>query len=231
MKENEIAVFQLYPNPKPENCAMIIVDPQNDFLNDEGWYKKEGNVDISHMQRTIEPIIKMVEFCRKMDIPIIVSQHGFRDANLDGGILCKVRPLLQRGGLRTGTWGGEIIEELGIDPKIDWTLPKSRLSCFYNTSLELILRGLGKTTLIMTGVLTNQCVESTIRDAQFRDLEVIELSDCVGTLAGPMRHPITKELQEVDPQDLHEASLRAVVFGLGDVVTSDELIGELNKNK
>lgn len=93
------------------------------------------------------------------------------------------------------------------------------------------MRGLGKSTLIMTGVLTNQCVESTIRDAQFRDFEVIELSDCVGTFGGHMRHPVTKELQLVNPQDLHEASLRAVVFGLGDVVTSDELIDVLTKNK
>jgi ureidoacrylate peracid hydrolase len=83
----------------------------------------------------------------------------------------------------------------------------------------------------MTGVLTNQCVESTIRDAQFRDFEIIELFDCVGTLGGQMRDPITKELTVVDPQDLHKASLRAVVFGLGDVVTSDELMAELSRNK
>lgn len=227
----EIAVFQLYPNPRPEHCAMIIVDPQNDFLKNEGWYCKEGGVDISHMQRTVKPIIKMIKFCRDMDIPIIASKHVFKDANIDGGILCKVRPFLKRGGLRWGTWGSEIIEELDLDEKKDWIISKSRLTVFYNSSLELILRGLGKTTLIMTGVLTNQCVESTIRDAQFRDFEVIELSDCVGTLGGKMRDPITKELTVVDPQDLHEASLRAVLFGLGDVVASDELIAELSKNK
>jgi len=227
----EIAVFQLYPNPKPENCAMLIIDAQNDFLNDEGWFKKGGDVDISHMQRIIEPTIKMIKFCRKMNIPIIASKHVFKDPHLDGGILCKVRPLLQRGGLRWGSWGAEIIEELEIDPKKDWVIEKSRLSFFYNTSLELVLRGLGKSTLIMTGVLTNQCVESTIRDAQFRDFEVIELSDCVGTFGGYMRHPITKELHAVNPQDLHEASLRAVVFGLGDVVTSEELIDALTNNK
>jgi len=227
----EIAVFQLYPNPRPENCAMIIVDAQNDFLKNEGWYHKEGGVDISHMQRTVEPIIKMIKFCHEMDIPIIASKHVFKDANIDGGILCKVRPLLQRGGLRRGTWGGEIIEELELDEKRDWVIPKSRLSVFYNSPLELILRGLGKTTLIMTGVLTNQCVESTIRDAQFRDFEIIELFDCVGTLGGQMRDPITKELAVVDPQDLHEASLRAVVFGLGDVVSKDELIAELSKTR
>ena len=227
----EIAVFQLYPNPMPENCALIIVDAQNDFLKDEGWYHKEGGVDISHMQRTVEPIKKMVGFCREMNIPIIASKHVFKDANIDGGILCKVRPLLRKGGLRAGTWGGEIIEDLELNPAKDWIIPKSRLSVFYNSPLELTLRGLGKTTLIVTCVLTNQCVESTIRDAQFRDFEVIELSDCVGTLGGPMRHPVTKELTVVDPKDLHEASLRAVVFGLGDVVTSDELIEELSKTK
>jgi len=225
---DEIAKFQLYPNPKAERCAMVIVDPQNDFMHDDGHYKKSG-VDISHMQRTLGPTKKMIDFCREVGIPIIVSQHQFREWEVDGGILCKVRPILQKGGLRTDTWGAEHADVLEIDPKREWVLPKSRLSCFYNTKMELLMRSFGRDTLIVTGVLTNQCVESTIRDAQFRDIAVLELEDCVGTLGGVMRHPITKEEVVVRPEDLHEASLRAVTFGLGDVIQSDDLIEELSK--
>ena len=95
--------------------------------------------------------------------------------------------------------------------------------------MELLLRSLGRDTLIVTGCLTNQCVESTIRDAQFRDISVLALEDCVGTIGGVMRHPITKKEIVVSAQELHEASLRAVTFGLGDVMQSDDLIEELSK--
>lgn len=228
-RQDVIAKSPLYPNPRPENCALIAIDLQNDFLKDEGWYSKEGEIDINHMKRTIEPVKKIIAFCRHMGIPIVACKHVFKDANIDGGIICKVRPLLQRGGLREGTWGGEIADEIELSLNKDWIFTKSRLSAFYNTPLELILRGLQKKTLILTGVCTNQCVESTIRDAQFRDFEVIELSDCVGTYGGYIHHPITRKRVLVEPQELQEASLRAVVFGFGDVVTSDELIQKLSK--
>lgn len=226
---DEICTFQLYPNPKIEKCAMVIVDPENDFLHDRGHFAQSG-VDISHMKRTIKPTIKMIDFCHQNDIPIIVSIHSFRQWDVDGGLRAKVRPGLQKGGLRTGSWGVEVLEEMDIDPDKDWILPKSRLSCFYNTKMELLMRNLGRDTLIVTGVLTNQCVESTIRDAQFRDIAVLELEDCVGTFGGIITHPITREEVVVRPEDLHEASLRAVTFGFGDVIQSDELIRELSKS-
>jgi ureidoacrylate peracid hydrolase len=224
----EIAKFRLYPNPKVDQCALVVIDPQNDFMHEKGHYRQSG-VDISHMHRTLKPTKMLMNFCREQGIPIIVSQHQFRDWKTDGGILCRVRPILQKGGLRTDTWGAEFIEELEVDPAREWILPKARLSCFYNTQMELLLRSLGRDTLIVTGCLTNQCVESTIRDAQFRDIAVLALEDCVGTIGGVMRHPITKKEIVVSAQELHEASLRAVTFGLGDVMQSDDLIEELSK--
>ncbi len=226
-EEKEITKRRRYSDVKPEDCALIIIDMQNDFIRENGQYAKWGS-DISHMVRTVKPIQRMVDFCRKMNIPIIATRYLIRDLS-DCGLTCKIRPLLAEGGLREGSWGANIIGELEISPqKGDWIIDRPRSSCFFSTKLELLLRGLNRKTLIVTGVLTNQCVESTIRDALFRDFEVLELSDCVGTIGGAMVDPITREKVKVKAEDLHRASLRAVAFGLGDVLTSDELIEELS---
>lgn len=225
-EEKVVATWRMFSKVKAEDCAMIVIDIQNDFISEKGQYAKWG-VDISHMVRTVKPIRKTMNFCREMNIPIIGTRFFMRGA-IDGGILYKVRPTLQQAGLREGTWGADFFDELEISPKRgDWIIDRPRLSCFFSTKLEVLLRGLNKKNLIVTGVLTNQCVESTIRDAQFRDFQVLELSDCVGTLGGTMVDPLSREKVEVRAEDLHHASLRAVVFGLGDVLTSDELIEEL----
>jgi len=226
-EEKEITKQRRYSNIKPEDCALIIIDMQNDFIRENGQYAKWG-ADISHMARTAKPVQRMVAFCRKMDIPIIAARYLIRNLT-DCGLVCKIRPLLAQGGLREGSWGADIIDELEISPqKGDWIIDRPRSSCFFSTRLELLLRGLSRKTLIVTGVLTNQCVEATIRDALFRDFEVLALSDCVGTIGGTMVDPITREKVKVKAEDLHGASLRAVAFGLGDVITSDELIEELS---
>ncbi len=227
-EEKEITKWRKYPNAKPENCAMMIIDMQNDFINENGRYADWG-IDISHMVRTVEPIKKVINFCREMNIPIIAARFIIRDL-VEYGIGWKIRPLIVQGGLREGSWGVEIIDELEISSqKGDWIIDRPRFSCFFSTRLELLLRGLNRKTLIVTGVLTNQCVESTIRDAQMRDFEVLELLDCVGTMGGTMMDPITREKAKIAAEELHCASLRAVTFGLGDVIPSQELIGELGK--
>ena len=58
--------------------VVVIIDPQNDFLHADGWYAKSG-VDISHMQRTIEPTRQLVSAARERNIPIVWTRHGFRD--------------------------------------------------------------------------------------------------------------------------------------------------------
>src|SRR5687767_3748142 len=104
-------------NLVPGRSALVVIDPQNDFLHDEGWYAKSG-VDVSHMQRTIEPIRVLVAAARKKRIPVIWTRHGFGDAT-DGGVFFHLRPFLKDGGLRQGTWGAAILEGLGASPD-DW---------------------------------------------------------------------------------------------------------------
>jgi len=204
---------RLYRITDPTKCALIIIDAQNDMYNDDGWFAKMG-VDISHIKRTIPNIKKLIATARKLKIPIIYTRHLFRDER-DGGLIVKFRPYLKEGGYRRGTWGGEIFEEFKPEED-DWIVDKSRYSAFYNTNLEVILRGLGVDTLIVTGQCTNMCVESTIRDACYRDYKAIAVSDACGTHTH---------------LDLHDSSLKAIRWGFGDVATTDEIIKELESTK
>jgi ureidoacrylate peracid hydrolase len=101
------------------------------------------------------------------------------------------------------TWNTDVIEELRPQPE-DVVLYKHRFSGFYQTELDQILRGLGIKNLIFTGCTTSVCVDSTIRDAMFRDYRCVLLADCVG-------EPIGNDLGRSN----HEASLLTIqtLFG------------------
>ncbi len=182
----------------PGRTVHVVIDDQNDFLHGDGWYAKSG-VDIAHMRRVIEPTKVLNAECRRRGVPIVWTRHGFRDER-DGGTLVRLRPFLKDGGLRIGTWGYEILEELAPEPD-DWYVAKNRLSAFFQTNLELVLRNLGAQTVIFTGVLTNQCVAASSKDASFRDFLPVVVADCTGTT---LPH-------------LHEPALEMVRVGWGEV--------------
>ena len=168
--------------------AILNVDLQNDFLHEDGWYA-ENNVDISHMRRVIAPTKKIVNEARKHKIPIIWTRHGTKEL-ADGGPFMELRSFLHDGGLRQKTWGYEILDELEPNFETDWFVEKTRLSAFFNTNLEVILRGLKTETIIITGVLTNQCIGATTKDALFRDFKPIVVEECTGTTMPHLHDPI-----------------------------------------
>ena len=170
----------------PRRTAMVVIDMQNDFLHPEGWYAASG-IDIGHMRASIEPTKTLVVEARSRGLPIIWTRHGFRDER-DAGVFMRLRPFLTSGGLRQGTWGYEILDEMGTKPE-DWYVDKNRLSAFYNTNLELILRSLETETVLVAGVLTNQCVAATSKDASFRDFKPIVVRECTGTTLPHLHEP------------------------------------------
>jgi len=192
----------------PGRTAVVVIDPQNDFLHPDGEYARAG-VDIGHMRATIEPITKVVAAARAANVPIIWTRHGFRDVR-DAGVFMKLRPFLAEAGLRQGTWGYEVYDGLGAEPS-DWYVEKNRLSAFFNTNLELILRSLNADTVLITGVLTNQCVAATSKDANFRDLKPIVVAECTGTT---LPH-------------LHEPALEMIRVGWGEVRSLEVAVAEL----
>jgi nicotinamidase-related amidase len=171
---------------EPGRTALVLIDPQNDFLHPEGWYALRG-IDISHMRRVIEPIKSLVAEARRHDVPIIWTRHGFRDP-VDGGWIVSLRPFLQEGGLREDTWGYEVLAELGPQEH-DRFVRKNRLSAFFQTNLDLLLRASDALTVIFAGVLTNQCVAATSKDAMFRDYKPIVVEEAVGTTVPHLHGP------------------------------------------
>jgi ureidoacrylate peracid hydrolase len=90
--------------------------------------------------------------------------------------------------MREDTWGYEILGEL--DPREeDRVVAKNRLSAFYQTNLELLLRAAGAETVIFGGVLTNQCVAATSKDAMFRDFKAIVVEEATGTTLPHLHEP------------------------------------------
>lgn len=198
----------------PGKIAVVNIDFQNDFLHPEGWYARSG-VDIAHMRRCLAPTRRLLDEARRHGVPIVWTRHGFR-GDVDGGMLYRLRPFLKEGGLRAGTWGHRIVDEMAPQPE-DWYVEKNRLSAFFQTNLELILRNLGAETLICTGVLTNQCVAATSKDASFRDFLPVVVEECTGTslphLHGPAIEMIAVGWGEVRSLEATLADLRAAHGG------------------
>jgi ureidoacrylate peracid hydrolase len=188
--------------------ALVLIDLQNDFLHPHGWYARSG-IDVGHMRRVIEPTKELVRQARQAGLPIVWTRHGFREET--AGVFFALRPFLREGGLRHGTWGHDVYEEFTVEPE-DFVSHKSRLSAFYNTDLELILRGVNADTVLFTGVLTNQCVAASSKDANFRDFKPVVIAECTGTT---MPH-------------LHEPALEMMKVGWAEVRSLDDTIPELS---
>jgi ureidoacrylate peracid hydrolase len=192
----------------PGRTVLVNIDLQNDFLHPDGWYAKSG-IDISHMQRVIEPAKELVVACRRRGVPVVWTRHGTHGIE-DGGPFMELRPALREGGLRIGTWGYEILPEL--EPRAeDWFVEKNRLSAFFQTNLELVLRGLGAETVLLAGVLTNQCVGATCKDALFRDFKPVVVEEATGTT---LPH-------------LHGPAIEMIRVGWGQVNTLEQTLAEL----
>lgn len=192
----------------PKRTVHVVIDDQNDFLHPDGWYGVNG-IDISHMQRVIEPTKRLNDECRRRGVPIVWTRHGTKGLE-DGGPFMEIREILHDGGLRQGTWGYELLDELDARPE-DWYVEKNRLSAFFQTNLELVLRGLDAETVLITGVLTNQCVGATTKDALFRNFKPIVVEEATGTT---LPH-------------LHAPAIEMISVGWGQVNTLERTLAEL----
>ena len=170
----------------PGGTVLVVIDPQNDFLHPDGWYAQKG-IDIEHMRRMIEPTRQLLGDVRDRNIPVVWTRHGSRGEE-DGGPFMHLRPFLKDGGLRQDTWGYQILDDLNPIEE-DWYVEKTRLSAFYNTNLEGVLRALKADTVLIAGVLTNQCVAATSKDAMFRDFKPIVIEQCTGTTLPHLHDP------------------------------------------
>lgn len=210
--------------------AVIVVDMQNDFGSKGGLFDRAG-IDISVIQAVVGPTARVVASARRAGVKIVYLKMGFRPDLSDLGaadspnrvrhLLFGVGQTLRAPDGREGrflirdTWNTDIVPELAPQAD-DVVLYKHRFSGFYQTELDAILKQLGAQYLIVTGCTTSVCVESTVRDAMFRDYSCVLLADC-------MAEPVGYGL----PRSNHEASLLVMQTLFGWVTTSDEFIKAL----
>ncbi|MGH3206619.1 MAG: isochorismatase family cysteine hydrolase [Trebonia sp.] len=161
-----------------ERYALLVVDMQNGFCHPEGSFPKIGRGLEGAMEAVANAALAVGQ-ARAARVPVVFTRHVYRAGRPDeGAALIRNSPELAGvSGLAGGTWDADVCAELGCGPD-DLVVDKVRFDAFQWTSLEPLLRGLDVTALMICGVVTNICVETTARSAFMRDFPVTLLADC-----------------------------------------------------
>ncbi|MFC1930108.1 cysteine hydrolase family protein [Chloroflexota bacterium] len=162
----------------PEQTAILVIDIQNDFCHNNGIQAKRG-LDVNQAQEMVPNLLKFLNEARKYHLLIIYIRYITTKWSLSPVLLEPdmkypehLRPLCQE-----GTWGSEFYK---VSPQKDeCVVDKHRFDAFTGNNLEQILRTRGIKTVIITGVATPVCVESTAREGFARDFFVVIVKDCV----------------------------------------------------
>jgi ureidoacrylate peracid hydrolase len=200
-----------------ENAALVVVDVQNDFVATGGFFESIGG-DVGLLQRTTIPsLLRLIDKAREVGVLVVfvtaIYDKQYRSAPMEER---KLRMTNDRWPCISGTWGADFyaVKPLPGEPIVI----KHRYSGMIGTELASVLKKHGVSSLLMTGVATDTCVESTARDAYFMDYYVSLVSDCCGALS------------EAD----HLSALPRFARDYGLVVTSHEVLSVwqgMNKKK
>jgi ureidoacrylate peracid hydrolase len=218
----------------PAQTAVLVVDMQNDFGSPGGMFALAG-IDVSGIRAAVQQTAPVLAAARKAGLPVVYLKMGYRPDLSDAGgpdapNWIKHQPLNLGKGVAApdgtvsrilirDTWNTDIVPELAPEPG-DILVWKTRFSGFYQTELDDLLKARGIKHLIFTGCTTSVCVESTMRDAMFRDYQCLLLEDCTA-------EPIGNGL----PRSNHEASLLAIQVLFGWVSTSTSFITALTQQR
>jgi len=179
--------------PAIGHCALLFIDVQQHFK-----FTVAGILD---------NLAVLKETCRKRGVPLFYTRHGHHDPTVDGGMLGVWWTNL----IRYGSRNWELIPELA--PEEDSrVIDKTRYNAFTGTDLDTRLKSAGIEDVIITGVLTNCCCETTARDAFVRDYRVFFVADATATVS----------------EELHLASLKNLAFGFAYIVSTGQLLRHFN---
>lgn len=173
--------------------ALLVIDMQNDFCHPDGWLAHIG-VDVTPARTPIQPLQAFLPRLRAAGVPVLWVNWGNRPdlLNISAAVRHVYNPTgtgvglgdrLPKNGapvLTKGSWAAAVVDELAPQPE-DIQVDKYRMSGFWDTPLDSILRNLGKTTLLFAGVNADQCVMATLQDANFLGYDCILMSDCTAT--------------------------------------------------
>jgi ureidoacrylate peracid hydrolase len=183
-----------------KKAALLVIDMQNFFLDPQSPSFTVGGL-------AILPVLRLlIEAFRRQGRPVIYTRHVHHPDHLDSGIM----GWWWKGMCIEGTPESEVHGDLAPLPS-EKVILKHRYSAFYNTDLETILRCMKIEDLVVSGIMTNMCCESTARDAYYRDYRVFFLADGTGSVT----------------EEMHVASLLNLAFGFAYIATADRIVKEL----
>nr|WP_278254375.1 pyrimidine utilization protein B [Sphingobium sp. BYY-5] len=175
--------------------AVIVVDMQNAYAS-KGGYVDEAGFDVGPAASVIPKIAEVVDVARAAGIAVVFLQNGWDSGYVEAGTplspnwhksnalkTMRARPALAGKFLARGGWDYELVDTLNVHEG-DLRVHKPRYSAFFNSQLDSVLRARGIRTLIFTGIATNVCVESTLRDGFHLEYFGVLLEDAVHHL-GP----------------------------------------------
>lgn len=188
---------------RPENCALIVVDLQEDFVN-------PGNpMCVPEAYRQIPRVQALIGGCREAGVPVLYTEHTIApDVARD---FYEFWPPIKAGAVAEGSPGARLYHELKPEPGERIISAKHAYDSFAGTDLDYALRNRGVTTIIVCGTLTNFCCESTARSGYFLGYHVVFGSDVNAT----------------DSADAHEATVRTLRRGFARILDHRTILSTL----
>jgi gluconolactonase len=187
--------------------ALIIQDLQNDVIIEGGAFADSGAPAHAKSQNVVENVARLAEAARAAGTPVIHIHYIVEEGAVG---LKQNAPLFQgvkeAGALVRGSWGAAPAEGLEPQPG-DHVVEKMRMNGFYDTRLDILLRGLGAETIVITGAWTNMSIEHTARHGADAGYEVLIVSDGTSTTGDEWQH----------------AALNYAVTNVGRVVSTEEV--------
>ncbi len=195
----------------PARCALIIQDLQNDVIIEGGAFAESGSPQHAKEQNVVENVRRLADVCRSKGVPVIhvhyIVEPGAPGLKLNAPLF---RGVKEANALVRGTWGAAPAE--GLEPKEgDFVVEKMRMSAWEGTRLEVLLQGLGRDTIIVTGAWTNMSIEHTARTGADKGYVMVVPENGCSTMNA----------------DWHNASINYALQNVATVTTVDNVIAAL----
>jgi nicotinamidase-related amidase len=177
------------------NSIYLVLDMMNDLVHPDGVNGKAPYGEQSRARRIVENTRRALDRARAAGLRIGFVRVGFspdyRECPANSPIFSAAR---KNGLFKLGSWGTQVHPDLGQQPG-DFDIVKHRVSPFYSTHLEVILRAQGIQRIYCSGISTNAVVQATVREGHDRDYEMIVLEDCCCALSAEEHEGAVKSLQ------------------------------------
>jgi ureidoacrylate peracid hydrolase len=197
----------------PERTALVNVDLQNCFVEGSPISAPDG---LGVQDR----INKLAAACRKAGILVIHTLHVVRPDGSNIGVMGEILPVVRAGIINKGAKTADLHRGLVVE-KGDILLDKPRFGAFHGTDLELILRSRGIDTIIVSGIATNVCCETTAREANVRDFRVFFLSDGTATFG----------VGGLSADEIQRATCATLGAIFAQVLTIDEMVAKIEAGR